>query len=194
MNRFLVLVTVLLNVGIQANVFGAEGRSHYGLQGGLTFSNTDNSTPITTNSLTGFTGGVLLETPFVPGLVYFQPELNFIQKGSSVAVGGVTITNRLSYIELPVNLKVKLDLGGLRPFVMAGPKLGYLIGATQNSDNYNKFDFGLNFGAGAGFAITASTELVLTGRYGLGLTNINGAAGGPTAQNHTFEIGAGVLF
>jgi len=82
-------------------------------------------------------------------------------------------TYHLNYIQLPVHAQYKIDLGGMKLLLQAGPYLGYGLGGKMNLENirggekssdkfdikmgsskdnqYKALDFGLGFGAGLQF-------------------------------------------
>jgi len=136
----------------------------------------------------GFAGGLFLIIP-LSDRFSFQPELLFVQKGGSEAddftgdddffddadeseEGSIT----LNYIELPLLARFNLPLDGeALPYVVAGPSLGYLLGADisngdeeeELADFYRSFNAGLILGAGINYRnFTADV------RFDIGLTNI----------------------
>ncbi len=86
-------------------------------------------------------------------------------------------------IEVPVLLKYYLGSGGKGLYVMAGPTIGYLLGADLGlnimgigfdlhvKDLLNSIDYGVGFGGGLSLAVGRNTFFV-EGRYTLGLTNV----------------------
>ena len=101
---------------------------------------------------------------------------------------------------MPVILKYKVDKNTYLEF---GPQLGFLVSASLDSDSYkssasqtvsklfNDIDFGLNIGVG----IPIAKDLILNGRYSLGLTNIWKNA--DANDNFTLKnrvISAGLIF
>lgn len=174
--------------------------SRFGVQAGVNVSDAALSPSAASTSKVGINVGAQLEMPLLLGLLFIQPELNFIQKGAQNSFLGSAATNTLDYFEIPVLLKAKINIAGVKPFVEAGPKLGVLIGASSSSaaysrSNFNAFDLGCDFGGGAAYAISDSTELSLTVRYSVGVTNVvANAAAGSGWTNTGIQILVGVLF
>jgi hypothetical protein len=91
-------------------------------------------------SYTGFTAGIVAEVP-VLGSLSFRPELNYIQKGFTVAqtfdvnlIGvemplGVKARTRLNYIELPLLLKYNLGTDLAKAYFIGGPSIAYAANA-----------------------------------------------------------------
>ena len=113
---------------------------------------------------------------------------------------------RLSYVELPVLLRLSLGAGSVRPYLLAGPTVGYLVSAKSQDfstgeemdvlETFNRIDAGVSFGGG--FSVPAGRTLVFfEGRYSLGLKNIlkdsEDTAGG-TLKSRGVQIAAGVTF
>ncbi len=155
----------------------------FGVQAGLAIGNA-NLEPVTESSnRTGFTLGGYAEVPLLPGFLYFQPEVNYLQKGASNGHFGSQATARLSYLEMPLLAKIKLMVPRARPFVLAGPTLAYLVsgsieGAGGNFDRsrFNNVDIGLLLGAGFSFQLgdtLNSSEMSVSLRYTRGLNNLD---------------------
>jgi hypothetical protein len=137
-------------------------------------------------------------------------EPMFLQKGSGISVNlfgtPSTATLRLSYLELPALLSLTLGAGPVRPYVMAGPTVGYLMSAKGTNDatgketdvlkQYKRTDFGVSFGGGV--RVPAGGAVVFVeGRYSMGLTNLpkdTGSAPGLTLKNRGVQVGLGVSF
>jgi hypothetical protein len=117
-----------------------------------------------------------------------QPGILFATQGTKFKFtdeAEITETFSLNYIQVPINAQYRIDLGGAKLLLQAGPYLGYAIGgkdkyeaggASESDDiefgskdeEINPFDFGLGLGAGVQF----SNFQVGLG-YNLGLTNLS---------------------
>lgn len=169
----------------QAN---AQQDISYGVKGGISFYNVNTSVSAggfsideTSDRRIGFAIGAYAVVPFHE-LFSFQPELMFVQKGGKEAdgddefFGGGDTELILNYIDLPLlvrfNIPIETDLN---PYLVAGPTVGFLVGATEKfdgesndiSDEINSLNFGFNIGAGVNFG-----QLNVDLRYEFGLSNI----------------------
>ncbi len=131
----------------------------------------------------------------------------YLEKG-----GGIELRNffgedaaasiRLSYVELPVLLKVAKPTGRVRPYLILGPSVGYrtsvrvkdeVTGEEDSADaeeNIKKWDFGLS--GGAGLAVPAGRAIVFVeGRYTWGLVNLDKEDQDTTLKNGGVQILAG---
>lgn len=83
--------------------------------------------------------GLVAEVDF--GKLSFRPELNFVQKGSKSYISGFDENKfSLSYLELPLNVVYKMDLGskGSKVFFGLGPAIAFGIGGKiKTTDNVN---------------------------------------------------------
>jgi hypothetical protein len=159
---------------------------------------------ISGDSKVGFTAGVLADLGLSENFV-FQPGLNFVQKGSKISSGGVTATQTLNYIELPLNALYKTSAGSGSFFAGIGPALGYGFGGTAKSDgesqdihfgssdndDYKPFEFSGNILAGYEF----SNGFFVSANYNHGFSNIlNGGDADQSAKNNYFGIRLGYKF
>jgi hypothetical protein len=189
--RFLLIITVLF-LAISSNA-----QVKFGLQGGLNLSNvTEKDKDVTYSkdykSKPGFNLGVTAEFSKSEKLS-FESGLFFSTKGHKVEDTGIKITVNFNYLEVPVNVIYKIDLGSSKVFLKAGPYFGYAVsgkvkanekifddangnptdeitikfGNDKDNDNLKAIDYGLNFGAGVEF-----NQMTLGFQYGLGLANL----------------------
>jgi hypothetical protein len=163
-----------------------------GFQGGINLANAKITPDISTSTRTGFMGGAVLEVEF-SDIFSVQPEVLYIQKGAKYSdvmpvpsVGDVPFdaTFKFDYIEIPVLLKATFGSSSFRPFVFAGPNVGFKMkseleieamgqAATQDlKDETESIDFAIDFGAGGEFKIAKVTTVFASVRYSLGLTDV----------------------
>jgi opacity protein-like surface antigen len=167
---------------------------------------------VETKARVGFTAGGFLVVDFA-GPFAIQPEFRYIQRGygidfelnSGVQTATVEGTLKFDYIDIPVLARYDIPAPGFTPHLLAGPTLGFNVNSefeadgpagtnTQDlSDGTSSTDFGLEFGAGVGFNLAAST-LSVDLRYGIGLSDINEESEDISLQNRAFMITAGFAF
>lgn len=192
------------------------------IKGGVNFSNIstqNNGSYNKANTLTIFNVGVLADVPLAP-VLSLQPGVVLTGKGAkaSGSFADVTYTKTFNplYIEVPVNVVVKLPLGNdSRIFFGAGPYGAVGVGGkwkntldggelsstsddkikfgNSDSDQLKTFDYGLN-----GMAGVEISRLMLGVNYGLGLSKIfpNQTDNGANDKNkyRVFSINVGVRF
>jgi hypothetical protein len=119
----------------------------------------------------GYHLGVIAEYKVFKQL-FLQPGVLVTSKGSKYIVGNETVGSATGfsnfqfsglYVDFPLNLMYKIDLGLFKLFLIAGPDLGYgLTGKWKGSDgtssnvhfgngsddDFKPFDYGLSFGGG----------------------------------------------
>lgn len=158
---------------------------NFSLRGGLNLANgTTKSDDFTldTQSRTGFQLGLAMEAPAGENL-YFNTALLYSSKGYKFSLFGAEFNAPIGYLEIPLNLEYKEDVGSVALFVEAGPYFGIGLSAkvkTGNStedidfgsddDELKRIDAGLNFGGGVEL-----DKLRFGINYGLGLVNIENA-------------------
>jgi hypothetical protein len=154
-------------------------------------------------TLVGFHIGVISEIP-ISGNFVLQPALLYSSKGSKYSFLGEETSISPDFLEIPVNVAYKFDLGGMKFFIDAGPYFAYGIGGKIKSGGESKsitfgsddnadmkpFDVGLNFGVGLDIK-----SFLLSFNYELGLANlIPGTTDGAEAKSKVIGISVGYLF
>ena len=135
---------------------------------------------ITTSNLPRYQVGVVGEMPLWKSL-YLNSGINYTIKGVSLSFLGSDIEFPISYLEVPVNVSYKYDLGLARVFGITGPYVAYGLKAKStkgkdvndisfgsNDDEMKRIDYGLNFGTGIEFE-----KFSFAVSYGLGLPNLS---------------------
>jgi opacity protein-like surface antigen len=212
MNKFNLLLVVLLALFI-ALPAGAQHR--IGFVGGLNLANVsldpDPDPGFDLKNRTAFGAGGVLDLRLAENVALrFEPM--YLQKGTKVegnvdAVGKVEQTVKANYLEMPVLVKLALGTSTTKPYLMAGPTIGFLLSAKtitkaagqEEEEDIKEFvkdiDFGLDFGAGVSFP-AGNNAIFVEGRYALGLTNVNDDPDDPDTKIKTkgIQFMAGISF
>ena len=194
--KLLRLATIfILSVNsVQAQHKSTKDESNFGFRAGVVLSDqhfSDGTLIHDTESKFGADLALLCTLPIGSGLIALQPELHWIQKGSTFrAINGVYFTNTVNYIELPVLLRFNFG-SSLKLFAFGGPSAGYLIGVSSEDDivsknEYEDFEFSLHVGAGIGLG---SFEIDL--RYMTGLSDVSSDEGSINDIKNS-ALGAGI--
>jgi hypothetical protein len=136
---------------------------------------------------------ILYTLPIGNGFFSLQPELHWMQKGSTFSdFNNNDITNTMNYLELPILLRFNFG-GSLKLFAIGGPSAGYLLGVNSDNDTLEKDDFediefGLHLGAGIGLG---SFEIDV--RYLAGLSDVANSDGN-LGEIKNSGFGAGLAF
>ena len=129
------------------------------------------------------TGGIFVEGGW--GIMSLEADALYVQMGAKFKIDEANgLKDRYHYIQVPVQIKVKLIPGGpVRPFVAGGVYGSYLIraesylevdGVTSKANvtaDFDRWDVGVLGSAGLMFKL-GGVSLSLEGRYNLGLMNI----------------------
>jgi len=130
-------ILILSSLAMQAQI-------GFGLLGGVNFQNINgknsNGDKLENGLLTGFHAGVNVNIPIATNF-YFQPGLLYSVKGARneffnpdvKASGDYTTTTRLSYVELPLNLLYRPQLGNGFLLLGFGPYLAYGISGMETT-------------------------------------------------------------
>ncbi|REH02029.1 porin family protein [Flavobacterium aquicola] len=173
--------TGLSFTNLQAQTNSTDG-SHFGIKGGVNFSNIYSTEVDDNNVLTSFNAGVYGTFP-VGDILSIQPEILYSRKGGELKYDNAITTGtaqfKLNYIEVPLLLKVNATDN---ISFHAGPYFAYLIDAEVNNDasgdaldfedaydndDFNKFDIGISAGIGFDF-----NSIGFGARYNYGFSTI----------------------
>lgn len=177
----------------------ASAQPRLGVIGGLNIADVnadfdDEEMDVSDKTVFGFGGVVDLRLNKNFSL-YAQPM--YLQKGALVTQldTNLDFPFKFAFLELPVFLKAEFG-NTVRPYLMAGPTVGYLLtadteveysGLTFKGDLKEvteDLDFGLGFGAGLRYPLS-TISIFVEGRYFLGLVNMQ--------KGGTFTMSAGPI-
>jgi hypothetical protein len=139
--------------------------------------------------------------------VAIEPEALFVQKGAKQTESGVETKLKLSYVEVPVLLKLRFPGSGtVVPHIYAGPYLGFKAGCnltgTQGSVTVSAkcedqaFDFKVkstDFGATFGGGVDVGRAIIDV-RYDLGFSKIPDSSTDNNIKNRAFYLLVGWTF
>lgn len=176
---FATVVTVLGLVNVKAQEI------KFGVKAGLNFASISRNYSANPETVTAFNFGVMTEIPITEKFS-FQPEALF--SGQGFALNDDVVA--LNYLNIPLMGKYYLTKGFS---LEAGPQIGFLLSAKQESvnvkDSFNSVDYGVNLGLG----YKLNNGLNFSARYNLGLSNIN-STNDYTNKNGVIQVSIGYLF
>ena len=171
-----IFLGLLLMVSLQGFSQGGMKKSpkaHFGIKGGLNFSNAKNATNLASfKSKEGFMVGGFMAAGSSKNGMGFRTELIFTRQNLSVETAGKPSTINSDYISIPhlttlsIAKVVQLQLGG---------QMSFLVNAKQNqgseaksiADFYSKFKYGVT----GGVEVHPFKGLIVGGRYNVDVTN-----------------------
>jgi hypothetical protein len=189
-----VILSLALAAGISAT---ASAQTTFGIKAGASLTSASGDNTSNTKSIVGFVGGLAANFGF-SDLISLQPELLYSMKGAKEEAGGLKVTDRLNYLDVPVLLKVNAD--GL--FFEAGPQVGFLLsrkttyeGANvadrTSTDGLRKVDLG--YAVGLGYQLESGPSIGI--RYNGGILDVNDpSVSGDKQRNSAFQLQLGYMF
>jgi len=184
MKNMSVFLVVLLALCL---VLPASSQVNLGVLGGLNLANysidpAHEGTDWSNRTAFGF--GVVLDFNLIePVALLLEPM--YLQKGTKTDWEETSEIEFISaYLEIPVMLKYTFATSKIKPYVIAGPSIGYNLsaqikasggGESREDDEkkyYKSLDFSLGFGAGVNVPM-GNNSIFVEARYTLGLTNIS---------------------
>ena len=147
----------------------ASAQFRFAIKGGVNVATVKfNKDVLQSDNVTGFHLGPMVEGMFGNGGVGMDLAILYSQKGFNTDM--VTVKN--DYIEVPLNIKFKLGLPLLNPYVAVGPYVAFRVAGDKKWNIQEKTREIINqveaqnFGAGVNF----STGLEVFNRLQVGLT------------------------
>lgn len=179
-----------------------------GIQGGWNsaiFNIKYKAEDVTLSYRTGFVIGAVVNYK-LNNILSFQLEPRYIQKGEKTEFADLAWKNDIlnEYLELPLLFEVQYPDYSIKPFVLAGINYGVLLNnkvisvldgneSTFNTKtDYNKTDFALDLGGGVKYELLPGINLVLSGRYSIGISDITKLGG--SVNTRGVQALAGVLY
>jgi len=176
----------------------AHAQIQFGIKAGANLATLTGSDATGASTLAGFNGGIFAKIPFAASLS-FSPEIDYSGQGAKYSDQGVTGSQHLNYLNIPLLVKYTHSSGFS---VATGPQVGFLLSAkakvqgvsADDKNAYNSADFSWDFGVGYDIPKTGvGIEL----RYDLGISNIenNGDNSGGSSNstgklhNSVFQLG-----
>jgi len=163
-----------------------------GITGGLNYSTFGGSDVSNATTITQYAAGVFAEINFPLLPISIQPEVLYSMKGSKGPWIGIApvfmnrvITLKYSYIDIPILLKYYLPTPVIKPFIFAGPSIGFLVSAKEEEttspdwggvnevdvkNRTTSTDIGAVIGVGAKIPLFV-VDLMLDARYYYGFTS-----------------------
>jgi len=205
MKKIRILLGMLLTLFMFLPVY-AQG--NFGVLGGWNFANASvhPDQGLDWKTRKGFGFGAVLDysvTDFIT--LHLEPML--LLKGTKAEQGEKKLEYRLTYVEIPVMFMYTIGTNTIKPYLMAGPTIGFLQDAKLKvtrggdsewddlKDDLKSIDFGLGFGAGLNLPI-GNNSIFVEARYSPGLMNIVDNAEAPYTDIKTrgIQIFVGITF
>jgi hypothetical protein len=141
-----------------------------------------------------------------------------VEQGISIDISGsAEETIKLTYLSFPVLAKLAFGQSKVKPYIIAGPEIGFLLSAKDKAkataegealgekvgpitteleedikESLETFEFALDFGAGLIIPL-GSIDAFVDAQYSLGLTKLD-KEGDSNTKNKVIMITAGLLF
>jgi len=162
---------------------------HFGIKGGVNFDNFNlkgAKNELTISNSAGWQAGVLLQFKVPVIGIGVQPELLYTVRNAKAN----EVSNRISYLEVPLNVQWGLNLAILRPYLMAGPYFSYALNFKGNElkDRIEKIDWGVGLGAGVEIR-----KIQFGARYQWGIQDVSHVRDFKI-KNNSFRLSMAILF
>ena len=187
------IFTILTVVALTTTVSFAQAQ--FGIKAGFNnsavgSSDSDMNEAISSKSGMQFGGVAMFE---LSDAIQLRTGAIYSQKGAALLD---EITVALDYLEVPADFAFMLGDGGFA--LSAGPYFAFLMsskvkldGESEDMEDMNSMDIGLNFGA----SYLVNEQILIDARYGMGLTNISSDSDDDeTMLNGALQISVGYVF
>ena len=184
------ILVALLLVAISANMQAQSVK--FGIKAGLNYAN-QTGTDITvdaktyqTEAITSYHAGLIAEIGIFERLS-IQPELLYSTQGADYKNAADEIfTRKVGYLSIPLMVKIGFSKS---ISLELGPQASFLLSGKDDfvAKDPNTFDFSVAGGLG----IKVTKSIFISGRYGLGLTEVSKDA---KTKNSVVQVSAGIMF
>ena len=183
-----ILVASLL-LAISANMQAQSVK--FGIKAGLNYANQTgteimiDAKTYQTEAITSYHAGLIAEIGIFERLS-IQPELLYSTQGATYKNVAGDVLSKVGYVSIPLMVKIGLSKS---INLELGPQASFLLSEKDgfNVNNANTFDFSV--AGGLGLKVTKS--IFISGRYGLGLTEVSKDA---KTKNSVVQVSAGIMF
>lgn len=184
MKKLLFIPLLMMSSMIFAQTF------QVGIKGGINVSNFVGSSfdNVDKKAIVGFQGGALLSL-LLGDHVALQPEAVFSSQGARVSTINGNEDWRVSYLNVPVNLKYRFN-GGF--YLEAGPQVGFKLSEKVPGGTAKDFAKNLDFSVDAGLGFQGKSGLGIGARYAVGISKVGNLD--DTEFNPNFRNGVAQLF
>lgn len=182
-NVFVALVAIAITTGAMA-----QGRTTFGLKAGVNIATLKLSSDANLDPRVGLYAGGLAHIHVSPNFA-IQPEVVYSAQGFR-DINGSDVKWKLDYVNIPVMVQYMFD-NGFR--LETGPQLGLLASAKAESGTTEtslKNDIkGTDVSWGFGLGYLTHSQVGISARYNLGLSNINERNNNDPVKNRVFQLG-----
>ena len=164
-----------------------DAQVRFGIKGGVNFDSfKDAKSELSVKNSTGWQAGVLMQIKIPVVEMGVQPELLYTVLNAKVN----DASNSIHYFEVPLNVRLGLNLLLVRPYFMGGPYFGYALKLDGKAfkDNIEKFNWGIGLGGGVEI-----WKFQLDARYAWGLQDVSRVQDFKM-KNNSFRLSLGFLF
>ena len=200
-NIFIVAIALLLIIGLNTQTFaqlpGAPVGLSKGIKGGLNFANFHGDDVDGNSSRKALVVGGFVKINLL-NIIAIQPEVLYSGKGSEFEVNSNKSTTKITYLEIPVLLRINaINAGVLHAGLIGGPSFAFTLSAknddTDIKDTIKSNDMGAVIGIGADIG-AGVISLVGDVRYTMGLSSIDDSGADLDIKNGVFSVMLGIGF
>ena len=177
------LLAISANMQAQSVKFGIKAGLNYANQTGTDI--TVNAKTYQTEAITSYHAGLIAEIGIFERLS-IQPELLYSTQGATYKNVAGDVKSKVGYVSIPLMVKIGLSKS---INLELGPQASFLLSGKDDfvAKDPNTFDFSV--AGGLGLKVTKS--IFISGRYGLGLTEVSKVA---KTKNSVVQVSAGIMF
>ena len=187
--RAAVMTVALTAVALAAGPVAARAQS-IDFKGGLAYGAVPNNSGILPGTLSANTGFALGIGVATGGVVGWGAEFLYAQRGFKGSVLGTS--QKLSYLDIPLYLRVSVPSPGITPFAYAGPQFSLEINCDADGgacpSGHPSLTYAGVIGAGARFGMLGGLSLEARYVYGLSDLQLSTVSSSQNYQTRSFLI------
>ncbi|MBD5245794.1 MAG: porin family protein [Barnesiella sp.] len=190
---------IILIVALIASVATAQAQFRFGVKAGVAINELKfNESAFNSGNRAGFTGGVMAEFTVPVIGVGCDASVMYARRSFETVTDNTTSTFNRDYINIPVNLKYKIQIPVvskiITPFITTGPDFSILVSKKNIEQAWSNKKFDTAWTVGAGVQLINHLQVAAT--YGWGLSKSSSSDSGLDlyGKNRCWTVTAAYLF
>ncbi|MDE7154500.1 MAG: PorT family protein [Muribaculaceae bacterium] len=179
--------------------FTANAQFHFGIKAGVSINELKfNENVLNSSNRTGFTGGVMAEFTVPVIGIGCDASVMYARRSFDATYNNTTSTYNRDYINIPVNLKYKIQIPVvskiITPFITTGPDFSILVSKKNIENAWSNKKFDTAWTVGAGVQLVSHVQIAATYGWGLSKSSSQDSNLALYGKNRCWTVTAAYIF
>ncbi|MDE6267245.1 MAG: PorT family protein [Muribaculaceae bacterium] len=190
---------IILVIALVASFATAQAQFRFGVKAGVAINELKfNENVMNSSNRAGFTGGVMAEFTVPIIGVGCDASVMYARRSFETTTQSVTSSFSRDYINIPVNLKYKIQVPVISkivtPFITTGPDFSILVSKKNIEDAWNNKKYDTAWTVGAGVQFVNHVQIAATYGWGLSKSSSSDSNVALYGKNRCWTVTAAYLF